>query len=622
MRAGASKRPSLYFRQLYSSDLNSAEEVPIEVMTQACLQGDGDDLLMAVVPNKSTAFATMKDGLQKVKYAVWMSDGVPRMSKGRIAVKDSSYYEAMLVAGREVDEEFEHEFCNGVKVTIVIFKIVTDRFDWKVKVMGWCRTKVASSQKPLHVSDLKEYSRTSEPCFTDIFGNLLACATMYKSKGKELKALFKSFFDKVNGVAHARLENAGGEGIQNMIDAVPAFPSDLPTRLAQEKEFAALVDARYNPKKEQDKGKRLRSRVAVGEESLVDDKAHKSSRKRVTKEEARSGKDAMAAKEGEIVDIPDDDEGDFIPPKRQVKPPKVKASVIPAAESIAKEEEGDAVRFIALKAGRILEVANSFPLEVVDRQYNKVVQMWDDIFRNEKRLGDAILAKNPANFMASLSWEEPEDLLAFVVLRLGKKPDMYELYLGLSELASDMYREVKKVLIGTRGTVGEYVHEHWKALDKRLECFLDGVATILEETLPPWKFELNSEACHMDAKRAVYALAALQSGVLGAKIQMYRSLYRVAFTSKTQAGGKCIVDFPSREMDDATRVCVETFSHAQEHVHYWCNANAADTARYLHILDVHYQRVYKEFGDFELPAGKVKVFLGMIDESPDLEEKM
>jgi hypothetical protein len=624
MCAGGSKPSGLYFRELYASDMYSVVEVPIEDMTKACLGGDMDDLLMAVVPNKSTVFSSMKGGLEKVKYVVWMSDGVPRMSRGRIAVKDSSYYEAMLLAGREVDEEFEHEFCEGVKVTIVIFKHVTERFDWKVKVMGWCRTKVASSQKPLLVSDLKDYARVSEPCFTDIFGNLLACATMYKTKSKDLKVLFKSFFCKVDGVAHARLENAGGGGLQSMLDAVPACPGDLPSVIAQEKEFSAVVDARYKQKKEQDKGKRLRSKGLVGEECLVEDKAHKSSRKRVNKEEAGSGKAAVALEKGEVVDIVDDENGDdnFMPGKRHGKSPKVKGGMVPDEECVVKEDDGDVVRFKPLKAGKILEVVSSFPLEVVKRQYNKVVEMWDGIFRNEKKLGDAILAKNPANFMASLTWEEPGDLLAFVVIRLGKQPDMYELYLGLSELASDMYREVKKVLIGTRATVGEYVHEHWKALDQRLECFLDGVATILEETLPPWKFELNSEACHMDAKRAVYALAALQSGVLGAKIQMYRSLYRVAFLSKTQAGGRCSVEFPSREMDDATRVCVETFSKAQEHVHYWCNANAADTARFLHILDVHYQRVYKEFGDFELPAGKVKLFLGMLDETPDVNETL
>jgi hypothetical protein len=626
-------------RALFLGDEKDLVDVPVGRMVKASLKKSVGDLLLGVVPNGLRDFSKLEQSLDHVRFVVLLGDGVPRMSQGRCAVFGSPYYNHMLQNGREVEDEFQHMFSEDMSAHVVMFKNHKDRLEWKVRLYGWCLTKVPSSQQPLYATGLKDFITTPfEPCFTDVSGRMLRCASMYRgSKASKTIETYKEMFDTALDVANARMQNAGGSGLAQVLKAMPSPPATEAEMRANEKLFGAVLKERFNPTKVGD-GVPKKGRGKSMKNLLVDDKANESSRRRVKREERSTAKAAMIVDGGEILD--DDADSDFkIPAPTRKRSRKltqvlddgdlkdVNASEVSPTKGKAVRKDGNnamasgsgevsKLPYPILDPKHVLDLSESYPFEVVARQYDKLVTNWKKVFTNSKKFGDVLLAENPANILLSLTWEGPEDMLNFLVQEIGSGSNVYELYLGMSELANNIFRDVTKIL-------NDYVTAGAKAIDYRMEkylvvqrtltAFIQGVTGILSVTAPPWTYELDLVSITRDAKRVVYSLGSLQSGQLKDKVQMYKMLYKVAVVSKRPLGGECYVVFPRNDMDDATRACVERITHSYEHSHYWCSGNMHDMERYLRVVESEYRAVSKEYGEVDLCPGKLKVFLGLVD---------
>jgi hypothetical protein len=712
--AGTRAGPSIYFRELYYGDEKDLVDVPIADMVKANKEKLYDDVLFAVVPNGTRDFSKLEQSLDRVRYVVRMGDGVARMTQLRCAVYDSPFYNYMIEHGRVVEDEFDHTFSEGMSTSVVVFQVAKDKekavkLEWHVRLYGWCTKKQPSSQKPLYVTDLKDYITTRfEPCFTDPFGKMLRCATLYRgSKDQKTIDTYVKMFDTALDVANARLENVGGSGVANVLKAMPSPPTNEAERKANEKLFGAALKERFTTKKVEvvvPKTGKGRAKKDV----LVEDKAIESSKRRLKREERSSSKSAVRlAKSGNLDDVDEDEE--FTVPrmsrKRGRKPLQLIDDVdlvdaneveVPICRGKAPRKDGERGRkplqvdddvellhvdevevpicrgkaarkdgvhaigggvgpvvdkradlqevgrgsgmvaerepilkdvgsasgaarkipYPSIQADTVLDLSESYPFEVLTRQYDKLVTNWKKVFTDRKKFGDQLLAENPANILLSLSWNGPEDMLQFLVQELGTGSDMYELYIGMSELANDLFKDVNLMLLkytSAGAKVVDYRMERYVVVQKRLSVFITGVARILSLTTPPWTYELDMVSVTQDAKRVVYSLGSLASGKLGDKVQMYKMLHKVAVISKMPCGGEFYVRFPANDMDDATRACVEGISRTYEHGHYWCSGNMQDMERYLRVIDSTYHRVAQEFGEEKLCPGKLKAFLGLID---------
>jgi hypothetical protein len=608
-------------------------------MVKASVKRTVGDLLLAVVPNGVRDFSKLEQSLDEVRYVVLMGDGVPRMSQGRCGVVGSPYYNHMIQGGRVVEEEFEHMFSEELCTRIVMFESHAEKLEWRVRLYGWCKTKVPSSQQPLFVSSLKDFITTrSEPCFTDVHGRMLRCASMYRgSKGAKTVETYAKMFDTALDVANAKLQNAGGNSLADVIKAMPDSPKTEAQRKANEKLYNAALKERFNPIKvveavsKKGKGKSRKN-------LFVEDKAEESSQRRMRREEKSTVKAAVIEDGGEILDDVADEDFQISHPTRkrsrkstqvlndvewedgkesQVSPENVKVPRKVGVSPVGIVKGGvSKIPYPVLDPKQVLDLSSSYTLEIVTRQYDKLVSNWKKVFSNNKKFGDVLLAENPANILLSLSWDGPEDMLKFVVQEIGSGSDVYELYLGMSNLASNINRDVTKILsnyVSTGGKVVDFGMEKYVVVQKRLIKFISGVNRILSMTAPPWKYELDLVSITRDAKRVVYSLGSLQSGRLEHKVQMYKMLYKVGVISKMPLGGECFVSFPSNDMDDATRACVEGITHSHEHSHYWCSGNMHDMDRYLRVVDSEYEAVSKEFGEVDLCPLKLKIFLGLVD---------
>jgi hypothetical protein len=618
-------------------------------MVKASLKKSVGDLLLAVVPNGLRDFSKLEDSLQRVRYVVRLGDGVQRMSQGRCAVTHSPYYNAVIHQGGKVEHEFDHVFSDEMSTSIVMFEALEEKLPWKVRLYGWCRTKEPSSQKALNATDLKDFITTPfEPCFTDVYGKMLRCASFYRGK-KESKTIEKyvTMFDTAKDIATARMQNAGGSSIANVVKAMPNPPTTLAEAKSNEKVFGSMLKERFQNSKVHDVAPTKGKEKTVGKKNLfVEDKAKESSQRRMKREERSSSKVAKGLDRGNGLD--DTDDPDFqVPRKRsrkarkvlddcesddedvvEVVVPKVKtprkacaSEIVGSASKQGKNvggtevvvDTGTLVPYPHIEKDKVLSLSAKYPLEVVARQYDNLLSNWQKLFTEQKKFGDIVLAQNPANILLSLSWNGPDDMLKFFVQQVGSGSDVYELYMGLSELANNLLRDVNELLVNYTGQPFILSMEHNLIVKKYLAAFIKGVGVILEVTVPPWKYELDLLSITRDAKRVVYSLGTLQSGTLANKVGMYKTLYKVAFLSKRASGGECYVYFPANGMDDATRACVERISHSYEHCHYWCCGNVRDMERYLRVVESEYQSVSAEFGEVDIGAIQLKRFLGLMD---------